>query len=188
MGAGVSGVCRCQASCGHAQRGRLAFDARVSIEIEVSYSSPKGRVLRVGWFEGAGRARLVLTGPRDEREEVQINRIEATLAEVVVPVLDDDVPELSDHGLNASLNITVDRRRVSRVVPLTREGSATHQLCAKLVDMGALLATNPGIIAALDILKRHLQHSRPLEVVDTLGPEEKTTVVAAFAPPTQAKS
>jgi hypothetical protein len=130
----------------------------VSLEIEARFTSPKGQLLMIAWFEGSSAARLVLTGPAGEREEVQINRIEASLESDVVAVLQESVPPgpVDSASLTAKLQVNTDRQRVGRAVRLGGGQSQADQLCAKLVAMASLLARDHALIRTLEVVKQHL--------------------------------
>jgi hypothetical protein len=135
----------------------------VSLEIEVTYNSAKAEVLLIGWFEGGGRARMICRVPAGAREEIQINRIGASLTEEAKPIFLEQAPTLTGQPMSARINVSLDARRVGRLVSLSRKGSAASQLCAKLVDMASLLARDEVVLGAVNELKAHLQ-TRPSKV------------------------
>lgn len=130
----------------------------MSLEIEARFSSAKGELLLIAWFEGDSVARLVMTGPSGEREEVHIKSIDASLSEDVQGVLrESSVPGGASGVLTARLQVATDRARIGRAVKLGNGSSKADQLCAKLVAMADLLAKDSAIKRTIGVLMRHLK-------------------------------
>jgi hypothetical protein len=132
--------------------------AVLSLEIEARFTSKQGgELLLIAWFEGASAARLVLTGPAGEREEVQIKKIGVSLIDEVQGVLAESVPPGNREGpVTARLQLATDRARVGRSVRLGNRESKADGLCGKLVAMADLLSKDEGVRRKLDALKQHL--------------------------------
>jgi hypothetical protein len=129
----------------------------VSLEIEAHFSSSKGELLMIAWFEGQKAARMVLTGPAGEREEVQIKSIEASLKDVAKDVIAESFPPPGKTGaLTAKIQVATERARIGRQVQLGNRASRADQLCEKLVAMADLLSKDAAIKQALGIIKKHL--------------------------------
>ncbi|MBK7858608.1 MAG: hypothetical protein IPJ65_08305 [Archangiaceae bacterium] len=129
----------------------------MSLEIEARFSSAKGELMLIAWFEAGSVARLVITGPQGEREEVQINSIGASLGDVVAEVLHESfVPGSETGALTARLQLATDRARVGRAVRLGNKNSKADFLCNKLVAMADLLSKDAAIKRTLGVLKQHL--------------------------------
>lgn len=128
------------------------------LEIEARFTSPKGQLLMIAWFEGSSAARLVLTGPGGEREEVQINRIDASLREDVARVLGESAVSAPQGAgaLTAKLQVSTERARVGRAVRLGSQRNEADRLCAKLVSMAGLMARDEAIKRALDVVRQHV--------------------------------
>jgi hypothetical protein len=130
----------------------------VSLEIEAKFSSAAGEILLIAWFEGDSVARLVMTGPGGEREEVQINSIDASLNEDVKQVISESFPpEVPNGNVTARLQLATDRARVGRAVKLGNKKSRADHLCGKLVQMADLLSKDAGIRRSLGFLKQQLK-------------------------------
>lgn len=129
----------------------------MSLEIEASFSSSKGQLLLIAWFEGNSAARLVVTGPQGEREEIQINSITASLDDEVKELLTESSPPAPKKTakLTARLNVSTDRTRVGRAVKLGNRHSKADHLCEKLVAMAVLLAKDESIQRSLGVVKQH---------------------------------
>jgi hypothetical protein len=129
----------------------------VSLEIEARFSSPKGELMLIAWFEGGSAARLVMTGPSGEREEVQINSIGASLGEDVKQVLGESFAPGGEIGvLTARLQVATERARVGRAVKLGNPRSKADHLCGKLVAIAELLSKDEAIRRTLGVLKQHM--------------------------------
>lgn len=129
----------------------------MSLEIEARFSSPKGELLLIAWFEGESVARLVLTSPDGLREEVQINSIEASLSSDVKDVLGESFAPGSDNGpLTARLQLASGRARVGRAVRLPNKRSKADHLCAKLVAMAELMSRDAAMKRSIGALKAQL--------------------------------
>jgi hypothetical protein len=132
----------------------------VSLEIEARFASPKGQLLTIAWFEGSSAARLVMTGPQGEREEVQINHIDASLSADVIEVLRESVfPDTASSGpLTARIQVNTATQRVGRSVRLgSHAQTQADQLCSKLVAMAALLSRDAGVKRTLAVVKKHIK-------------------------------
>lgn len=131
---------------------------RVSLEIEARFSSADGELMLIAWFEGESVARLVMTGPAGEREEVQINSIEASLDADVKQVLGESIPPEGAKGkVTAKLQLATERARVGRSVQLGNKHSRADHLCTKLVKMAELLSKDAAIKKQLGALKKQLR-------------------------------
>jgi hypothetical protein len=130
----------------------------MSLEIEARITSSQGQLLLIAWFEGSSAARLVMTGPDGEREEIQINKISASLQDDVVEVLRESImPEAkSPTGLTAKLQVNTERQRVGRAVHLGGRQTQADQLCTKLIAMASLMAQDAGVKRSLAVVKQHL--------------------------------
>lgn len=127
----------------------------VSLEIEARFSSPKGELMLIAWFEGDSVARLVMSGPSGEREEVQINSIGASLQTDVTDVLGESIAPGGKGQLTARLQLATERARVGRAVKLGNKNSKANHLCEKLVQMAELMSKDAAIKRTIGVLKRH---------------------------------
>jgi hypothetical protein len=129
----------------------------MSLEIEAQFNAGPDPLLCIAWFEGSQEARLVVTGPQGEREEVQIKHIEASLSEEVTEVLRESiVPESPGAALTARLQVSTQRERVGRAVRLAGGHTKADQLCGKLLKMAELMAQQPGIVRAMGTVRQQL--------------------------------
>lgn len=130
----------------------------MSLEIEARFSSTQGEIILIAWFEGDSVARLVMTSPAGQREEVQINSIDASLHDDVKQVLGESFAPGSARGtVTARLQVATDRARVGRAVQLGNKNSKADHLCEKLVQMADLLSKDAAIRRTLSLLKKQLK-------------------------------
>src|SRR6185436_15803716 len=126
--------------------------------IEAKFVSPEGgELMLIAWFEANSVARLVMSGPAGEREEVQIKSIDASLDEDVKLVLDESMPPPGKTGpVTAKLKVATDRARVGRAIQLGNKASRADNLCTKLVAMAELMSRDEGVKRSIDALKQQI--------------------------------
>jgi hypothetical protein len=109
----------------------------------------------IAWFEGTQSARLVVTGPTGQREEIQIRQIAASLKTDVNQVLSEPDCDDGEGPLTARLQLVLEHARAGKAKRLGNRDSHVDRLCEKLVAMAALLAHEVAIKRSLKVLQHH---------------------------------
>ncbi len=132
------------------QSGRVQ---RTMVELETRFEVQGRKLLTIGWFEGSGTGRVVLDGPNDEREEVQVAGLDASLLVEVQEAMSEPPPPVRP-GTAAKVHVRLDMdgARVTRSMEFKGSGTLLDELCVKLLGMAEMMVQGEKlkkIVAAL---------------------------------------
>ena len=99
------------------------------LELESRFDVQGRKLLVVGWFEGQGKGRIVVTGPNGEQEVVQVASLDVSLEEEVQEALLEPPPKLRPGApVTAHLSMVTDGSRLTRSMELKGSGSQLDAL------------------------------------------------------------
>jgi hypothetical protein len=124
------------------------------LELESRFEVQRKRLLVVGWFEGSGKGRLVVTGPNDEQEVVQVASLDVSLYDEVQEALSEPPPEPRPGAIvTARLTMVTEGSRVVRAMELKGGGTQFDALCLKLLAMAELMMQTEALLKVIRALK-----------------------------------
>lgn len=123
------------------------------VELEARFEVQGRPVLVVGWYEGSGSGRIVVTGPNALREDVQVS-LEVSLFNEINEAMEEAPPKGRSTALRVHYTLVTDGSRQTRTVELAKGGSTSlDQLGSKLLGMAELMVQGDQLRKIVSTLK-----------------------------------
>jgi len=123
------------------------------VELEARFEVQGRPVLLVGWYEGSGSGRIVVTGPNNLREDVQVS-LEVSLFNEINQAMEEAPPKGRSAALRVHYTLVTDGSRQTRSVDLAKGGTTSlDQLSSKLLGMAELMVQGEQLKKIVSTLK-----------------------------------
>ena len=124
------------------------------LELESRFEVQRRRVLVIGWFEGSGSGRIVVTGPNDEQEVVQVASLDVSLHDEVQEAFSEPPPRPRPGAtVTARVSVVTDSNRLTRTMELKGGGTLFDALCVKLLSMAEMMVQTEPLLKVVRAVK-----------------------------------